>query len=650
MRFMLIFVSLITSISTANATPFDICPSKAYLFQANPVQVYGVNLVTGQTSLLAANTGLQTNINGVGFDFEDRYIYGYDTGNKRIVRLGKDFQAQILNTSGLPTAHTFYVGDVYNHVYYLYRTGEGLFKIDLSPLDTDPTAVLDVVQISSVATVRLTDFAFHPGNGQLYGVDNNTGGLYHFNTTDGAENLIGNIGVTGTFGAGYFDVNGYYYISRNSDGHIFRIDLSDPESGSYPAELFATGPYSNQNDGARCANAPVIDEDSTIDFGDAPSSYSTLLDDNGPRHAIDGITYLGAVSPDGEQDGFVGQLSDNKAGYQDEDGVGFVTAIEAGLDSIVVVNASTSGVLNAWIDWNKDGDFADSNEHVFNNTPLSEGDNTLFFTVPNDVTMGETWSRFRFSQQSDLSYVGGAQSGEVEDHPVIISENGMSVRYFPSADVYATVAYEDNWPYTDDYDLNDVVMRYRVTEVLNSGSVEQIEIDGYLAAYGAGYNNGFAFQLDGLTPDQIDTDLSRQLHNGTQLNDLGLELESDNAVLVVSEDLSKLISPVCTYFRTQTDCDQSIQFSFSFTIRFKEGADVSNLMTMPYNPFVFATPGRYHGEGLPLHPGRGLEIHLANHEPTSRFNFAQLIGLGDDDSQPQQSRYFKTSNQYPWPF
>ncbi len=82
---------LLSAPLVANAAPFDTCPSKAYLFQSTPVQVWGVNLVTGSTTLLEDDTGMNANINGVGFDFEDRYIYGYDTTNKRLVRLGQDF-------------------------------------------------------------------------------------------------------------------------------------------------------------------------------------------------------------------------------------------------------------------------------------------------------------------------------------------------------------------------------------------------------------------------------------------------------------------------------------------------------------------------------------------------------------------------------
>ncbi|ENM5745321.1 LruC domain-containing protein [Vibrio mimicus] len=642
-------VLILVSIRTI-AAPFETCPSKAYLFQASPVQVYGVNLVTGQTALLQSNTGLNGNINAVGFDFQDRYIYGYDTNNKRLVRLGSDFQVETLNTLGLPLDYTFFVGDVYNHVFYLYRQGKGLFKIDLSPLDSDPNAVLIVEQISTTATVNLTDFAFHPADGSLYGVDNSTGGLYLFDTDTGASSYIGNVGQTGTFGAGYFDVDGYYYISRNSDGKIFRINLSNPDliaQGNVPAVHFADGPSSNQNDGARCANAPVIDEDSTIDFGDAPDSYRTTLASNGPRHQMDGVTWLGSA-PDGEQSGQPFPASDDKAGIDDEDGVGFVTALEAGLEALITVNASTSGYLSAWFDWNRDGDFDDTGEQVFTDQLLNSGQNVLIFTVAQQATMGSSWSRFRFSQQKGLNAYGGSTSGEVEDYPITISANGVAIRYFPSETTYATVAFEDNWPHLADYDMNDVVIRYRVTETLQDNQVAQIRIDGYLAAYGAGYHNGFAIRLSGLARSAIDTNLTRQYHNDVLQPNSGLEMDSNEAIFIISEDLSRAFPRLCTYFRTDNQCTEDIGFNFSLIIAIERSSDVSQLIAIPYDPFIFATPGIYHGEGITFQPGRKWEVHLADYPATEKFDAANLYGAGVDTSDPAQQRFFKNANNLPW--
>ncbi|MGF1754694.1 LruC domain-containing protein [Vibrio makurazakiensis] len=641
------------------AAPFDTCPSKAYLFQSTPVEVWGVNLVTGSTALLEDDTGMDVGINAVGFDFEDRYIYGYNTSDKQIVRLGKDFQAEVVNTIDLPTDHTFFVGDVYNHVYYLYRKGKGLFTIDLSPLDDDASASVTVVKVSSTATVNLTDFAFHPSDGSLYGVDNNSGYLYSFDPTTGVATSIGDTGELGTFGAGYFDVNGYYYVSRNQDGKIYRINLSPDNAdniaaGIVPAvEFVSNGPSSSQNDGARCANAPVIDEDSTIDFGDAPDTYKTTLANNGPRHQLDGLTWLGTSAPDGDDGSIVSPQSDDSTGIDDEwidGGIGIVTALESGLDARVVVDASTSGYLSAWIDWDQDGTFDGANEQVFTDLQLEAGENTLFLNVDINALAGTTWARFRFSKQTGLNYFGGSTSGEVVDFQVEVLNNGATARYFPSASSYATLAYEDNWPYKADYDMNDVVMFYRITEILKDGKVVKSTIDGRLAALGADYRNGFAIRLEGLLPGAVDNAESYMKQNGN-FTSSGLEDGRTEAIFIVSSDLSQDVSSSCNFYRTRSNCKEDEQFIFQIGITLTgSGVDDSNWTDMPYDPFIFATPSYYHGENLPLHPGRSWEVHLADKAPTEAFDTDNLFstGLGVDDSNPETGKYFKTAENHPW--
>ena len=64
----LLFLTTVLLSPKVFAVAFDSCPSKAYLFQGKPVSVYGINLVTGTNSLLQDDTGLPSNINGVGFN------------------------------------------------------------------------------------------------------------------------------------------------------------------------------------------------------------------------------------------------------------------------------------------------------------------------------------------------------------------------------------------------------------------------------------------------------------------------------------------------------------------------------------------------------------------------------------------------------
>lgn len=666
-------ILLLTSlISSVYAAPFSTCPSKAFLFQGNPVSSYGVNLVTGSYQLIEDDPGISANVNGLGFDQQDRYLYGFNTTDMQMVRMGSDFQVETLNLSGLPGNTSFYVGDVANHYYYLYRTGVGFYKVDLSPLDRDVNAAINAQLITTNSRIRLTDFAFHPNNNKLYGVDNRSGILYQIDPDSGAALAMGDTGETGTFGAMYFDVNGYFYLSRNQDGKIYRIDLSalsDTGSNQQAAELdvsaveFADGPTSNQNDGARCAGAPLIDEDtpSNIDFGDAPRSYATVLADNGPRHRLDGQTYLGLAAPDGDYDGYSGADSDdssivNGESYDDENGVNFVTEFALGLDSVISVYASREGYLSAWFDWNGDGDFADDNEQSITDISLVAGFNSIVIRVPDDALAGNSWSRFRFSQQTGLNYYGGSDSGEVEDHKISIAESGVTYRYYPGADSWVTLAYEDQWPVSDDYDMNDVVMRYRTVEVIRDQQLLRIDIQGELVALGGSYHNGFAVQLENIATDNVNRQTLRLLHNNVKQQYSGqngattydiLESGNRNAVIMISQDLWNYVSSVCHYYRSEAGCSQAQEFDFEVSVPLINPVSLDDLPAPPYDPFIFATEGLYHGDIFPEQPGRSLEIHLPDHMPTEKFNTA-YFGLADDSSEPGAMRYFRNANNLPW--
>lgn len=646
----LFLVSLLFSTKLL-ADPFDTCPSKAYLFQGKPVAVYGVNLVTGSYSVLQSDTGLNANINGVGFDEEDRYIYGFDTTNYNVVRLGENFQATTLSVSGLPASTTFYIGDVYEHYYYIYRKGTGFYKIDLSPLDSNVSAALTAELITSTTSVNLTDFAFHPDNDHLYGVDNGSGWLYEFDINTGVSTYIGDTGETGTFGAMYFDVDGYLYLSRNQDGQVYRVDLSTQaiiDSGVVPAVKFADGPFSSQNDGARCANAPLIDTDepATIDFGDAPDSYGTTLDSNGARHEMDEVTWLGS-SVDGDYLAAQSPDSDDSVTSDDEDGVGFVTALEPGLDSVIAVTASTSGYLSAWFDWNDDGDFSDEGEQVITDKSLVAGLNSLVITVPFGATVGDTWSRFRFSQQTGLAYYGGSTSGEVEDHVATVVAANTTQRHFPSASGYVTLAYEDNWPETADYDMNDLVLRYRITEVLKDGLVAKVTISGQLVAVGASYHSGFAVRLSGINDELIDSTKTQIYHNTVLQGSDPQESDMSEASFILINDAIDVSSYECSYFRTQNDCRENVGLEFELSFSFTAPIATASMPAMPYDPFLFATPGYYHGPSFAQAPGRSYEVHLADQAPTESFD-TNFFTLAQDTSDPSSDRYFKTINNMPW--
>lgn len=156
------------------------------------------------------------------------------------------------------------------------------------------------------------------------------------------------------------------------------------------------------------------------DWGDAPdSTYPTLLTSDGARHIVVEGYHLGA-SVDREGDGqpnadATGDDADGDG--DDEDGVIFTSAYVPGQDMAVTVVASQAGYLDAWFDFNNDGDWADAEEQVFASELLAEGANSLSFGVPEEASTDDSiCSRFRFSSMGELSYTGEAEDGEVEDY------------------------------------------------------------------------------------------------------------------------------------------------------------------------------------------------------------------------------------------
>ncbi|NBB23495.1 hypothetical protein GVN20_29420, partial [Runella sp. CRIBMP] len=168
-----------------------------------------------------------------------------------------------------------------------------------------------------------------------------------------------------------------------------------------------------------------------LDFGDAPDTYNTLLSNNGARHNTSIAFHLGATV-DGDVDGqptSTGNGDDIDAEGDDDDGVTLPSAFITGTTANITVNASGAGFLNAWVDFNNDGDFGDMGEQVFTNQALATGDNNLTIAVPSGAVPALTFARFRYTTATVMtpSFVGLQTTGEVEDYQVNILNTQFSV-------------------------------------------------------------------------------------------------------------------------------------------------------------------------------------------------------------------------------
>ena len=205
--------------------------------------------------------------------------------------------------------------------------------------------------------------------------------------------------------------------------------------------------------------------------------------------------------------------------------------------------------------------------------------------------------------------------------------------------------YEDNWPNTGDYDLNDLVVGYRITEELNAkDQVVGLKLYYDLIARGAAYANGFALHLPGITADQIQTvDGSGAPTTSLQVGDkapspLRPESGQAEAVFILAHNVNTL-TPTgatggdCAFFNTSNACKYQQPVRLTAEIRFAK--PLARAGVPPYNPFLFATYNR------------GREVHLIDQVPTAKAD-PRYFSTGDDRSDPQAAKYYRSSRNLPW--
>lgn len=211
---------------------------------------------------------------------------------------------------------------------------------------------------------------------------------------NGSHDATEPFAVTGTQGAYLIDPDlpaGTYIVRVQSAPGL---QLQSPYIGSRPVRLGLTG-------------ADDIDfwvgDTTTVDVGSAPPPYPDATHGkptNGAQAFLLGNTFA--------NDGVVPFA-------------GGGTELIAGQTYTIQVTAVRAGAfLQAWVDYNRDGDWDDPGERIATNRSLAEGANNLTFTVPQGAVGGESYARFRLGEFGLDSPTSAADVGEVEDYRVDI--------------------------------------------------------------------------------------------------------------------------------------------------------------------------------------------------------------------------------------
>ncbi|MBF6659065.1 T9SS type A sorting domain-containing protein [Flavobacterium columnare] len=256
-----IILNLANLSSFSQNQPFN-CNYNAYLFQMN--DLYAINLSSGTATLIATDITPGT-INAAGYNPTDGYMWGsLSTPANTIVRIGADFQTTSYYIPQLPTGSRF-VGDIRSDGVYFLKIGSFIYQIDVNPNSATYGQYITSYPLST--SINVYDWAFNAVDGNLYTVEKSTNILYRITPSTGSVQSLGEVpiiaGLNYTYGAVYFDVDGNFYVSSNDTGTIYIIRNVQNLTGSniINSNLFAFGPSSSSNDGARCPTAPVPQED-----------------------------------------------------------------------------------------------------------------------------------------------------------------------------------------------------------------------------------------------------------------------------------------------------------------------------------------------------------------------------------------------------
>lgn len=277
----LITISLVCQFGfqlSAQSEPFN-CDYSAYLFQY--ADVYAIDLASGRSYLVAEEI-VPGKINATAYNPVDGYIWGYlSEPSKSIVRIGKDFSTEIFTIPELPTG-TKYVGDINaDGIYYFRAGGSTYYSIDLNPSSDTYLKFLGAQTFSK--SINIHDWAFNAVDNKLYSVEKSTNKLYRITPETGAFEELGEVpilsGLKYTYGAVYFDASGNFYVSANQSGSVYIInEVQNISEGNIRANIFAYGPASASNDGARCPTAPVPQEDCSNGIDDDGDGLSDCDD------------------------------------------------------------------------------------------------------------------------------------------------------------------------------------------------------------------------------------------------------------------------------------------------------------------------------------------------------------------------------------
>ena len=243
------------------------------------------------------------------------------------------------------------------------------------------------------------------------------------------------------------------------------------------------------------------------------------------------------------------------------------------------------------------------------------------------------------SQINTINLLGDTDGDGVQDNmdEYPFDANMAFNTYYPGSSTLGYLAFEDLWPYSGDYDLNDLIVGYLFNSIQNGNNeTSRITAKIFVKASGGSYQNGFGIELP-FPPALIKSVTgSRLTENYISLSANGTEAGQAKAVIIAFDNSRNLAAqPVGYYVNTQPESPVVISDTITLVIDFNSPIPMSTLGSAPFNPFLI------------INKDRGKEIHMVNKPPTSLADVS-IFNTGKDRSNPAAGIYYKSDINLPW--
>lgn len=206
---------------------------------------------------------------------------------------------------------------------------------------------------------------------------------------------------------------------------------------------------------------------------------------------------------------------------------------------------------------------------------------------------------------------------------------------------YGYLAFEDNWPKKGDYDLNDVVVKYkstitylqkvekeltinRVAKAPNEPYVKKVEDRISLVHAGADYENSFAYKVD--FPFER---LKSVMVNGSPAN---IVEDGEGFLVELCANVNQVIVPY-EYGTTPKDYEIIMEFIEEEGNHITQDEFNANELHAPYNPYIS--------------PRDEVEVHLPMYKPTTR---AKDSYFGTEDDRSGEGLWYVSGDKNNYPF